>query len=68
MSPDPIEHDTERERVITPEHVGIIKGLLHDIVALWHGFGEIRIVIKGGTIYSIEMSVIPWIRGHERKN
>jgi len=53
---------------INAEHVGQIKDILHDILNLYRGYGEVTIEVRNGEITRIAMLVYPYNRGQPRKD
>lgn len=52
---------------MTSAHSQAIKQLIHDIISLWGGYGEIRIEIRAGAITRIGMNVWSWNRKDQDK-
>lgn len=59
--------DEQGEHIITPAVVRSLKDAIHQVVALFHGYGNITLVIRDGRVTRIAIEVDAWRMGGGEK-
>lgn len=57
----------EPEKIITPQIVRSLKDAIHQVVALWNGYGNITLVIRDGRVTRIAIEVDAWRMGGDKE-